>query len=132
MRAFPMTKNASGRKRLPYALLAILLVPMHDENGDLVNVQRIDAAGVKRFIMGGARPFDARTFHIDGASRTVLAEGYANWYELREATGDTVVLAFSAGHCLLWPVTLLSIWWQQIMTKARRAKKARRPPACPT
>ena len=72
-----------------------LLVPMHDENGDLVNVQRIDAAGVKRFIMGGRA--HGCSFRIDGASRTVLAEGYATGATWREATGDTVVLAFSAG-----------------------------------
>lgn len=73
-----------------------LLVPMRDEAGELANVQRIDAAGRKRFIMGGR----AHGCHhrIEGhTGRTVLAEGYATGATWHEATGDSVVLAFSAG-----------------------------------
>lgn len=73
-----------------------LLVPMLDEAGALVNLQRIDQNGRKRFIMGGR----AHGCHhrIEGATgRTVLAEGYATGATWHAATGDTVVLAFSAG-----------------------------------
>lgn len=73
-----------------------LLVPMRDEGGHLVNIQRIDSAGKKRFIMGGR----AHGCHhrIEGTTgRTVLCEGYATGSTWHAAMGDSVVLAFSAG-----------------------------------
>lgn len=73
-----------------------LLVPMRDHDGHLVNVQRIDRTGRKRFVMGGR----AHGCHhrIQGTTgRTVLAEGYATGATWHAATGDSVVLAFSAG-----------------------------------
>lgn len=73
-----------------------LLVPMSDEAGQLVNVQRIDASGCKRFIMGGRA--HGCHFRIEGHSgRVALAEGLATGATWAAATGDTVVLAFSAG-----------------------------------
>lgn len=73
-----------------------LLVPVHDVDGNLVNVQRIDANGRKRFIMGGHA--HGCHFRIEGRTRRVaLVEGYATGASWCEATGDTVVLAFSAG-----------------------------------
>lgn len=73
-----------------------LLVPMRDEAGHLVNVQRIDASGCKRFVMGGRA--HGCSFRIEGSSgRVALAEGYATGCTWAAATGDTVVLAFSAG-----------------------------------
>lgn len=72
-----------------------LLVPMYDEAGALVNLQRINVEGVKRPITG-ARMRGVH-FRIDGTtSRTVLAEGYATGATWHEATGDTVVLSFNA------------------------------------
>ena len=73
-----------------------LLIPMRNEAGELVNVQRIDASGSKRFIMGGHA--HGCSFRIEGHSgRVALAEGYATGCTWAAATGDTVVLAFSAG-----------------------------------
>lgn len=73
-----------------------LLIPMHDEARQLVNVQRIDANGIKRFIMGGRA--HGCHFRIEGTTgRTVLAEGYATGATWHDATADAVVLAFSAG-----------------------------------
>lgn len=73
-----------------------LLVPALDEAGQLVNVQRIDASGKKRFVMGGRA--HGCHFRIEGHSgRVALAEGYATGATWAAATGDTVVLAFSAG-----------------------------------
>lgn len=73
-----------------------LLIPMSNEAGQLVNVQRIDASGKKRFVMGGRA--HGCHFRIEGHSgRVALAEGYATGCTWAAATGDTVVLAFSAG-----------------------------------
>ncbi|QXZ10781.1 hypothetical protein KUF54_06130 [Comamonas sp. Y33R10-2] len=70
-----------------------LLVPMLDDAGALVNIQRITPQGVKRFVMGGR----AHGCHhrIDGS--TVLVEGYATGATWHAATGDAVVIGFSAG-----------------------------------
>lgn len=72
-----------------------LLISMSDEAGQLVNLQRIDATGRKRFIMGGRA--HGCHFRIGGTGRTTLAEGYATGATWHAATGDSVVLAFSAG-----------------------------------
>lgn len=73
-----------------------LLIPMHDAAGRLVSLQRIDATGRKRFIMGGCAR--GSHFRINGTTgRTVLAEGYATGATWHAATGDSVVLAFNAG-----------------------------------
>lgn len=73
-----------------------LLIPAHDEAGRLVSLQRIDAAGIKRFVMGGRA--HGCHFRIPGTTgRTVLAEGYATGATWHAATGDAVVLAFNAG-----------------------------------
>lgn len=80
-----------------------LLIPMADAENVLWNLQRIDPIGRKRFIMGGRVK---ATFHrIDGAGDGWLVEGYATGATIREATGDAVVVAFSAGN--LGPVSQL-------------------------
>lgn len=73
-----------------------LLVPMVDAAGNLVNLQRIDDAGEKRFLMGGRKQ---GTFHrIDGTAPALLAEGYATGATVRAATGAAVIVAFDAGN----------------------------------
>lgn len=80
-----------------------LLIPMMDVESTLWNLQRIDPTGRKRFIMGGRVK---ATFHrIDGDGAGWLVEGYATGATVREATGDAVVVAFSAGN--LGPVSRL-------------------------
>ncbi|MEE1886219.1 plasmid replication protein, CyRepA1 family [Pseudomonas carassii] len=73
-----------------------LLVPMIDATGQLCNLQRIDATGRKRFLMGGRK---RGTFHrIEGTGRAWMAEGYATAATVHAATGTAVVVAFDAGN----------------------------------
>ena len=73
-----------------------LLVPMLDDAGALVNIQRITPQGVKRFVMGGRA--HGCHYRIDGSTgRTILVEGYATGATWHAATGDAVVIGFSAG-----------------------------------
>ncbi|MBV6687223.1 hypothetical protein KV692_04860 [Xanthomonas euvesicatoria pv. physalidis] len=77
-----------------------LLVPVRLPDGQLVNVQRIDATGRKLFLRGGQKR--ATHFRIDGAGPAWLCEGYATGASLHAATGAPVVVAFDAGnliHC---------------------------------
>ncbi|HGY2556841.1 TPA: VapE domain-containing protein [Pseudomonas aeruginosa] len=73
-----------------------LLLPMTDATGQLCNLQRIDANGRKRFLMGGRK---RGTFHrIDGTAPAWMAEGYATAASVHAATGAAVVVAFDAGN----------------------------------
>ncbi|MFH0025052.1 VapE domain-containing protein [Pseudomonas fluorescens] len=73
-----------------------LLVPMVDAAGKLWNLQRIDAQGGKRFVMGGRKK---GTFHrLDGTGRPWMAEGYATAATVRAALGTPVIVAFDAGN----------------------------------
>lgn len=73
-----------------------LLLPMHDAEGRLWNLQRIDAKGRKRFIMGGR--VKGTFCRIPGEGEAWLVEGYATGATVRAATGAAVVVAFSAGN----------------------------------
>lgn len=73
-----------------------LLVPVVDVTGKLWNLQRINAKGQKRFIMGGLKK---GSFHkIDGTEPAWIAEGYATAATVHAATGAAVVVAFDAGN----------------------------------
>ncbi|MGK8941589.1 plasmid replication protein, CyRepA1 family [Stutzerimonas stutzeri] len=73
-----------------------LLLPMTDAAGKLCNLQRIDASGRKRFLMGGRKK---GTFHrIEGTAPAWMAEGYATGATVHAATGAAVVVAFDAGN----------------------------------
>lgn len=85
-----------GWRDVPAVRAGDLLVPMHDEAGRLVNLQRIDAGGRKRFILGGR----AHGCHFEipgGSGRRVLVEGLATGATWHRGSGDTVIVAFSAG-----------------------------------
>jgi len=73
-----------------------LLLPMKDAEGRLWNLQRIDAKGRKRFIMGGR--VKGTFCRIEGEGEAWLVEGYATGATVRAATGAAVVVAFSAGN----------------------------------
>lgn len=76
-----------------------LLIPMFDESGTLVNLQRIINAGGnenKRFLLGGKT--SGLFFPLLGNGSVVLCEGYATGASWHEATNDTVVVCFSAGN----------------------------------
>ncbi|MEA9756701.1 plasmid replication protein, CyRepA1 family [Xanthomonas campestris pv. raphani] len=77
-----------------------LLVPVRLPDGQLVNVQRIDATGRKLFLRGGQKR--GGFFLIEGTGRTWLCEGAATGASIHEATSAAVVVAFDAGnliHC---------------------------------
>lgn len=76
----------------------LLLVPVRDVDGKLWNLQRIDGEeGKEKLFLKGGRV--SGCFHligqIEGASRLLIAEGYATGATLHEATGDPVAVAFS-------------------------------------
>lgn len=76
-----------------------LVIPMHDSDGELHSLQFIDADGDKRFLPGGH--VHACYFVIGKPdSRICIAEGFATGAGIREATGDAVAVAFSAGNLL--------------------------------
>lgn len=77
----------------------LLLVPLCDEGGKLWNVQRIAAAGEKRFLTGGRV---SGCFHQIGNVQTsawlLIAEGYATAATLHQASGYPVAVAFNANN----------------------------------
>ncbi|MBS0318431.1 MAG: DUF927 domain-containing protein, partial [Proteobacteria bacterium] len=82
-----------------------LLVPVRNEAGELVNLQRIapakpsDGAPEKLFLKGGRK---RGCWHWcgdpAGAAALLLAEGYATAASVHEATGRPVAVAFDAGN----------------------------------
>lgn len=73
-----------------------LLIPLHDEAGQLVGLQRIAPNGQKRFLKG-ARMQGTR-YRIDGKAPAYIAEGYATAASVHEATGHAVYVALNAGN----------------------------------
>ncbi len=79
-----------------------VVVPLYDESGALVNLQLINAEGLKRTLKGGA---------VKGASHTIegkkqagkrlwIAEGYATALTVHHLTGETVMVALSSVNLL--------------------------------
>lgn len=81
----------------------VLLVPLRDANGNLLNVQYIFRNGKKLFLKGGKK---RGLFHFIGepGPSIVVAEGFATAASVHEATGLPVAIAFDAGN--LEPVAL--------------------------
>ena len=78
-----------------------LLVPMWDEDGDIINVQSIPAKdGHKKLFQAGAPTETAKARLMIGIhlGRTIICEGYATGATVYEATADRVCIAFSAGN----------------------------------
>lgn len=75
-----------------------LVVPLHNEVGDLVNVQMIQGDGTKRYLPGGQK---ADAFHcIAGGELVAVVEGYATGLSVHLATGATVYCAMDSGNLL--------------------------------
>lgn len=76
-----------------------LVIPIHNESDQLVNLQFISPKGEKRFLSGGRK---RGCFHIiGGASEKILiCEGFATGASLYEDSGQRVVVAFDAGNLL--------------------------------
>ncbi|MCF8502105.1 MAG: DUF5710 domain-containing protein [Rhodospirillum sp.] len=77
-----------------------LLVPMHDTEGTLRNIQAIDPNGDKRFVKSGPK---TGLMHVIGGGEDptkgdifIVAEGYATNKSLHDAVGLPVVIAFDA------------------------------------
>lgn len=78
---------------------SMLMVPMRDETGSLVNIQMIDADGLKRFLPGGKVKGCSCT--LPGQpKRHIICEGFATGATLAEVSGATVHVAFTAGNLL--------------------------------
>ncbi|WP_313397210.1 primase-helicase zinc-binding domain-containing protein [Atlantibacter hermannii] len=79
-----------------------MLVPLYDERGALVNLQLINADGIKRTLKGGAVKGCCHT--LDGkeqaGKRLWIAEGYATGLSVHHLTGETVMVALSSVNLL--------------------------------
>lgn len=72
------------------------LIPIQDETGQTVNIQRIGPDGAKKFLPGGRV---SGCFHIlHGKSPAILCEGFATGVTIHAATGREVIVAFSANN----------------------------------
>ena len=79
-----------------------VVVPLHDDAGALVNLQIINADGLKRTLKGGAVK---GTCHIiegqkQAGKRLWIAEGYATALTVHHLTGETVMVALSSVNLL--------------------------------
>ena len=77
----------------------ILVIPIHNESDQLVNLQFINTRGEKRFLSGGRK---RGCFHIIGdlSGKILICEGYATGASLHEDSKQRVVVAFDAGNLL--------------------------------
>lgn len=93
----------------------LLLVPLHDAEGRIWNIQRIAPDGAKRFAKGAriVGMFCLVGPDPDGAEAVVVAEGWATAATLYEATGLPVLAAMNAGN--LEPVAKTARrWWPRV------------------
>jgi len=72
-----------------------LLIPMY-VNGQMVNMQSIDASGEKRYRKGAITK--AAMMQIGEGKPAFMAEGFATAASVHEATGAACLVAFSAGN----------------------------------
>lgn len=79
-----------------------LVVPLYDESGALVNLQLINADGIKRTLKGGAVKGCCHTLDgkKQGGKRLWIAEGYATALTVHHLTGETVMVALSSVNLL--------------------------------
>lgn len=79
-----------------------VVVPLHDDTGALVNLQLINADGLKRTLKGGA--VKGACHIIEGqkqaGKRLWIAEGYATALIVHHLTGETVLVALSSVNLL--------------------------------
>ncbi len=79
-----------------------VVVPLYDDTGALVNLQLINADGLKRTLKGGAVK---GACHIIGGQKQAgkrlwIAEGYATALTVHHLTGETVMVALSSVNLL--------------------------------
>jgi len=87
-------KGITPRGEIRVAKDGRLIIPLHDATDTLLSLQFISPAGEKRFLTGGT--VRGGFFTIRGGNGTLyIAEGYATSATIREATGETVLVAFT-------------------------------------
>ncbi|MBA3697132.1 MAG: toprim domain-containing protein [Methylotenera sp.] len=76
-----------------------LVIPIHNEADQLVNLQFINPEGGKRFLSGGRK---RGCFYIIGdlSEKILICEGFATGASLHEDSNQRVVIAFDAGNLL--------------------------------
>ena len=79
-----------------------VVVPLYDELGALVNLQLINADGLKRTLKGGAVKGACHTIkgEIQAGKRLWIAEGCATALTVHHLTGETVMVALSSVNLL--------------------------------
>jgi putative DNA primase/helicase len=79
-----------------------VVVPLHDVNGALVNLQLINADGLKRTLKGGQVKGAWHTLEgqKQAGKRLWIAEGYATALTVHHLTGETVWVALSSVNLL--------------------------------
>lgn len=79
-----------------------VVIPLYDDSGALVNVQLINADGLKRTLKGGQ--VKGACHILDGkkeaGKRLWIAEGYATALTVHHLTGETVMVALSSVNLL--------------------------------
>lgn len=77
-----------------------LLVPIHDDNGQVTSLQFINADGVKKFKGGGRINGCSYSFGDTPTETILICEGFATGASLHQATGQPVAIAFNAGNLM--------------------------------
>ena len=79
-----------------------VVVPLYDGTGALVNLQLINADGLKRTLKGGAVKGCSHTLEgkKQAGKRLWIAEGYATALTVHHLTGETVMVALSSVNLL--------------------------------
>lgn len=79
-----------------------MVVPLYDERGALVNLQLINADGIKRTLKGGAVKGCCHTLEgkKQAGKRLWIAEGYVTGLTVHHLTGETVMVALSSVNLL--------------------------------
>lgn len=79
-----------------------LAVPLYDDSGALVNVQLINADGLKRTLKGGQVKGACHILNgkKEAGKRLWIAEGYATALTVHHLTGETVMVALSSVNLL--------------------------------
>ncbi|URL26514.1 primase-helicase zinc-binding domain-containing protein [Enterobacter kobei] len=79
-----------------------VVVTLHDDTGSLVNVQLINADGLKRTLKGGQVKGTCHTLEgkKEAGKRLWIAEGYATALTVHHLTGETVMVALSSVNLL--------------------------------
>ncbi|WP_339678288.1 PriCT-2 domain-containing protein [uncultured Zhongshania sp.] len=104
----PRLKDKPDTVSTRYIKKGVVLVPLQDEQGTLVNIQFLWGSGKKSFFLGGRK---MGCFHFIDEQQLYLAtrspappicvgEGYATMATVHEATGWPCVVAFDEGNLL--------------------------------